>query len=139
MHCNTFTQVHLRYDTWGGFHYFRNVSKVHMVGTWDLDRDCAVTKDGLCCSVLQHVAVCCSVMQCVAIYCSVLQRAAVCCSVLQEVGTLDWIVIAPSQKSVRVAVWCSVVQCVAVRCSALQCVARGWHLGFRSCSCRRTR
>jgi len=38
-------EVHLRYDTWGGFHYFRNVSKVHMVGTWDLDRDCAVTKD----------------------------------------------------------------------------------------------
>ena len=40
---------------------------------------------GLCCSVLQFVAVCCSLLQCAAVCCSVLQFVAVCCSVLQFV------------------------------------------------------
>jgi len=52
---------------------------------------------GLCCSVLQCVAVCCSVLQCVANSPYVLQGVAV---VLQGV-----------------AVCCSVLQCVAVCCS----------------------
>jgi len=37
---------------------------------------------GMCCSVLQRVAVCYSVLQCVAVCCSVLQCIAVCCSML---------------------------------------------------------
>ena len=37
---------------------------------------------GLCCSVLQCVAMCCSVLQCVAVCCILLQCVAVCCSVL---------------------------------------------------------
>ena len=44
---------------------------------------------GVCCSVLQYVAVRCSVLQCVAVCCSVLQCVAVCCSVLQCVAVRD--------------------------------------------------
>jgi len=71
---------------------------------------------GVCCSVLQSIAMDCSELQCVAVCCSVLQCVAVCCSELQ-----------------CVAVSCSVLQCaaeycnglqwVAVCCSELQCVA----------------
>jgi len=62
-----------------------------------------VTKDNVCCSVLQCAAVCCSVLQCAAVCCSVLQCAAVWCSVLQ-----------------CAAVCCSVLQCAAVCCSVVQ-------------------
>jgi len=72
---------------------------------------------GLCCSVLQCVAVCYSVLQCFAVCCSVLYSVAVfatyssslpsslCCSVLK-----------------CVAVWCSVLQCDAVCCNVMQFV-----------------
>jgi len=63
----------------------------------------------VCCSVLQCVAleetfamghayvtgVCCNVLQSVAVCCSVLQCVAVCCSVLQSV--LEWKVAGPHQ------------------------------------------
>jgi len=62
---------------------------------------------GVCCSVLQCVAVCCSVLQCQmalslsSVCCSMLQ-AAVCCSVLEHAGLC-----------------LSVSECVAVCCSVL--------------------
>jgi len=77
---------------------------------------------GVCCSVLQCVAVCCRwelrsiavwcVLQCFAVCCSVLQCVAVCCR--WELGSF--------------AVWC-VLQCVAVRCSLeLRRMSRWGHL-----------
>jgi len=48
-----------------------------------------VLGSGLCCSVLQCVAVCCSVLQCVA----------VCCGVLRGMA----------------CAWCGVLRCVALR------------------------
>jgi len=79
---------------------------------------------GLCCSVLQCVAVCCSVLKCGAVCCSVLQCAADWCSVLQRVGGVE--------------VRCSVLHCVEVCCSELQCVAgdTGWISRAPSFSCQ---
>ena len=51
---------------------------------WNLGLCCTVLQCvAVCGRVLQGVAVCCSVLQCVAVSCSVLQCVAECCSVLQ--------------------------------------------------------
>jgi len=70
--------------------------------------------------------VCCSVVQCVAVWCSVLQCGAVCCSVLQWVAVWCSVVFCVWHDSVCcsvecVAVWRSVLQCGAVCCSVVQC------------------
>ena len=67
-----------------------------------------VLQCGVCCSVVQCVAVWCSVLQCVAVSCSVVQRGVLC---------MTWLSV------LQCGVCCSVAQCVAVWCSVLQCGA----------------
>jgi len=90
--------------------------------------NCPISKNIICCSVLQGVAVCCivcvkscSVLQCVAVCCSVLQCVAVCCSVLHCVAVLV----------LKITLYCSVLRCVAVCCSVVQFVFKK---GCQSCS-----
>jgi len=96
-----------------------------VTSTWAKERGDA-KGEGVCCSVLQCVAVrcsvlwrvvaCCSVLQCVAVCCNVLQCVAVCCSVLQCYEH-------PGERAWRRERRECVLQCVAVCCSVLQCVA----------------
>ena len=111
---------------------------------------------GVCCSVLQWIAVCCTVLQCVltlthlyvifAVCCSVLQCVAVCCSVLQCVAVCwHWLIHMWYLECFGVC--CSVLQCVAVCCSVLQFVAMCrhwliyvwydslWHIGSTATHC----
>jgi len=102
---------------------------------------------GMCCSVLQCVAVCvavcCSVLQCVAVYCSVLQCIAVCCIVCcsRQASTTSSYTLATRRYVLHcVALCCSVccsrsapttsgsqlagvLQCVSACGSVLHCVA----------------
>jgi len=69
---------------------------------------------GVCCSVLQCVAVCCSLLQCVAVY----RRAGV----------------SRHCKFQCAAMCCSVLQCMAARGSVLQCVVTCCNVPTCSCS-----
>jgi len=71
---------------------------------------------GMCCSVLECVAVFWNVLQCFGMCCSVLECVAVCCNVLQ----CD-----------AMCYNCSVLQCVAVCCRVLQCVTSTSKRHFR--------
>ena len=84
--------------------------------------DSNIVAQGMCCSVLQCVAVCCAVFQCLpvptatlskGICCSVLQCVAVCCSVSHCITVSS----CSDSNIVAQGMCCSVLQCVAVCCS----------------------
>jgi len=79
--------------------------------------DMRPSREYICISVLQCVAVCCSVLQCVAVRCSVCSPEMFCHN-LWAVCLIYMLDIRPFRKHICI----SVLQCVAVCCSALQCV-----------------
>ena len=148
--CNTLISLQ-RTDTAHAYRFLRTQQGGGLV--WSRQRHCGASysrtlrlcllhstpagRCGVCCSVLQCVAVCSSVQQ---LCCSGLQCVAECCrcscratrgrpdclylvSKLNHLATTNSVDSAPQNLSSAIAVCCSVLQCFAACYSGLQCVA----------------